>query len=177
MSTGEILLNLVFFLFAGIAAAGALGVALGRNIVHSAYALLAVLFSVAAFYAILKVDFVFAAQILIYVGGILVLILFGVMLTHRIANVRLSNESAPTPWTVALTLCLLAILLLVAFSAKNWYLEAELARAALPADHATTRPLGRALIGSYLYPFEAVSVLLLVALIGATYLARKEVKE
>ncbi len=95
MPASELIVNVLFYVFALAALAGAAAVALSRNIVRSAFALLAVLFSTAAMYAFMRADFIVVAQIIIYVGGILVLIIFAVMLTHKITDVKLSNESAP----------------------------------------------------------------------------------
>lgn len=120
MPLSEILVNVLFYVFAAGAVAGAFAVAAGRNIVRSAFALLGVLCSVAALYALMKADFIAAAQVLIYVGGILVLIVFAVMLTHRIADVRLSNESAPGPAAFFACLCLLFSLAVVVLSCRAW---------------------------------------------------------
>lgn len=114
MAVSEVLLNLVFYVVAAAALGGGLAVALSRNIVRSAFALLTVLFAVAAVYALARADFIVAAQILIYVGGILVLIIFAIMLTHKITDVKLSNESSPGP--VSVTACLsLFVLIVTAF--------------------------------------------------------------
>jgi NADH:ubiquinone oxidoreductase subunit 6 (subunit J) len=120
MAAGEVILNVLFYAFAAAAVGGALAVAAGRNIVRSAFALLAVLLAVASMYAIMKADFLAAAQILIYVGGILVLIIFAVMLTHRISDVRLSNESAPGPAAFFASLCLLFALGVIVISYGKW---------------------------------------------------------
>ncbi|HLY10404.1 MAG TPA: NADH-quinone oxidoreductase subunit J, partial [Planctomycetota bacterium] len=88
MAASDFILNVVFYALAAAAVGGAVAVATSRNIVRSAFALLAVLFAVAALYAVMKADFIAAAQVLIYVGGILVLIIFAVMLTHRITDVK-----------------------------------------------------------------------------------------
>jgi len=113
MSSSETVLNVLFYAFAAIAIAGAVGVAASRNIVRSAFALLAVLFSAAALYALMKADFIAAAQVLIYVGGILVLIIFAVMLTHRITDVNVSNDSTPGPAAFCAVLCLLFALVVI----------------------------------------------------------------
>lgn len=119
MGASEILLNAVFYVLALAAVAGGVAVATSRNIVRSAFALLAVLFSVAALYAVMKADFIAAAQVLIYVGGILVLIIFAVMLTHRITDVKLSNDSTPGPAAFCACLCLLfSLVIVVRFTAK-----------------------------------------------------------
>jgi NADH:ubiquinone oxidoreductase subunit 6 (subunit J) len=293
MSAGEILLNVFFYVMALSAVAGAVSVAVSRNIVRSAFALLAVLFSAAAMYAIMKADFIAAAQVLIYVGGILVLIMFAVMLTHRITDVNISNESTPGPAPFFACLCLLFALGVVVLTYGRWERDTKLVVAKAgdrelllgqyQADGATglerggnafeervvllvkpvkesavsayvevapvvgegkkdahadwsrkvertgpiaggaarvevgglgegpwqwraqvrlasgeltpwsrgdqdtdvdfrvyrgvTEPAALALMGPYLYAFEAVSVLLLAALVGAAFLARKEVKE
>jgi NADH:ubiquinone oxidoreductase subunit 6 (subunit J) len=113
MTSSEMIVNLLFYVFAVAAVAGAIGVAASRNIVRSAFALLAVLFSAAALYALMKADFIAAAQVLIYVGGILVLIIFAVMLTHRITDVNVSNESTPGPAAFCAVLCLLFALVVI----------------------------------------------------------------
>src|SRR6202158_6411924 len=83
----------VFYLVAALTVVSAAGVAFSRNIVYSAFALMGSFMGVAGLYVFLAADFVAVIQVLIYVGGILVLILFAVMLTHRIADVRVSNRS------------------------------------------------------------------------------------
>ena len=111
MAVSELLLNVVYYIVAAAALGGGLAVALSKNIVRSAFALLTVLFSVAALYALVRADFIVAAQILIYVGGILVLIIFAIMLTHKITDVKLSNESSPGP--VSVTACASVFVLIV----------------------------------------------------------------
>jgi NADH:ubiquinone oxidoreductase subunit 6 (subunit J) len=113
MDSEEILLNAAFYVFALLGIVTAVAVALSSNIVRSAFALLGVLLSVAAVYAFMRADFVVAAQIIIYVGGILVLIMFAVMLTHKITDVNVSNESAPGPAAVFAVLCVLFALVVV----------------------------------------------------------------
>ena len=120
MAASEVLLNVFFYLFAAGALGGAAAVALSKNIVRSAFALLAVLVSVAAMYAIMKADFIAAAQVLIYVGGILVLIIFAVMLTHRITDVKMSNDSAPGLAAACACFCLLFAIVLILFALPSW---------------------------------------------------------
>ncbi len=120
MGGHEIILNAVFYAFAAVALAGAVGVAAGRDIVRCAFALLAVLVSAAAMYAVMKADLIAAAQLLIYVGGILVLVIFAVMLTRRISDVRVSNESTPGPAAFFGCLCLFFSLAAVILSYGKW---------------------------------------------------------
>src|SRR5882672_8635701 len=125
MGAAEIVLNVVFYVLAASAIAGAVAVAASRNIVRSAFALLAVLFSVAGLYAVMKADFIAGAQVLIYVGGILVLIIFAVMLTHRITDVKLSNDSTPGPAAFCACLCLLFSLLVVVRYSTKWRRDSD----------------------------------------------------
>jgi NADH:ubiquinone oxidoreductase subunit 6 (subunit J) len=129
MGAPEILLNLVFYALAAAAVLGSVAVATSRNIVRSAFALLAVLFSAAALYAVMKADFIAAAQVLIYVGGILVLIIFAVMLTHRITDVKLSNDSTPGPAAFCACLCLLFSLVVVILFTARWERKPQEVRA------------------------------------------------
>lgn len=129
MAASEILLNVVFYALAAATVAGAVAVAVSRNIVRSAFALLTVLFSVAGLYAVMKADFIAAAQVLIYVGGILVLIIFAVMLTHRITDVKLSNDSTPGPAAFCACLCLLFSLVVVVLFTAKWRRDSEVAPA------------------------------------------------
>lgn len=203
METGEILVNVVFYAVALAGLGGALAVALSRNIVRSAFSLLLVLFSVAGLFALMKADFLFGIQVLVYVGGILVLIVFAVMLTQRIADVRVSNESAPGPVAFAAVLLVLFTICFLVLTYPAWpradlsdeALGDRYARAAAdlaaesraaggegaarpdPECRSMTRTMGYALMSRYLLPFEAVSMLLLAALVGAAFLARKEVRE
>ncbi|HYF00730.1 MAG TPA: NADH-quinone oxidoreductase subunit J [Planctomycetota bacterium] len=113
MAASEILLNVLFYVFAAGAVGGAIAVAVSRNIVRSAFSLLAVLVSVAALYAMMKADFLAAVQVLVYIGGILVLIIFAVMLTHRITDVNVSNESVPGLAAACACVSLLVALVLI----------------------------------------------------------------
>jgi NADH-quinone oxidoreductase subunit J len=156
----------VFLAFVAVTLAGALVVAASRNIVYSAYALLLTFFGVAGLYVFLDADFLAATQLLVYVGGILVLILFGVMLTHKIRDIHLSNETTNVP--VGATIAGLVFLVLAYVSLRtDWVVDPR------PAQD-TADEIGKAFVGKYLLPFEASSVLLLAALIGAAYLSRRE---
>ena len=130
MQASDVLVNIVFYVLAAAAIAGSVAVATSRNIVRSAFALLAVLFAAAALYAVMKADFIAAAQVLIYVGGILVLIIFAVMLTHRITDVKLSNDSTPGPAAFCACLCLLFSLVVVILFTAKWERRPEEIRVA-----------------------------------------------
>lgn len=156
----------VFLFFLLLTLASAAIVVFSTNLVRSAFALLLTFFGVAGIYVFLGADFLAATQVLIYVGGILVLLLFAVMLTHRIQDARLSNESR-NKGRAGLLAALVFVMLALMALATPW------PRQSLP-DAPTTGPLGEQFLSAYLLPFEAISVLLLVALVGAAVIARRE---
>jgi NAD(P)H-quinone oxidoreductase subunit 6 len=160
----------VFYLIAAITVASAAMVAFSRNIIYSAFSLLGAFAGVAGIYVFLGADFVAAVQLLIYVGGILVLILFAVMLTHRITDVEITNRAAGRIPGLVLVAVLLA-LLIQTIRETPWAKAKEISYAP------TSAKIGDMFLQDYLLPFELASLVLLAALIGAVVLARKEMKE
>lgn len=158
--------KIVFWLFTAIMLSSAALVVYGKNLVHSAFALLATFFSAAVFYALLGSDFLAGAQVLIYVGGILTLILFGVMLTNRIFDVNLRTETFQVVPGALVSLGVFAMLTLV-------ILNTPWRQASLVEEGPVTARIGLGLMTEYILPFEIVSVLLLVALLGAAMLVRR----
>jgi NAD(P)H-quinone oxidoreductase subunit 6 len=162
----------VFYLIAAITVVSGAGVAFSRNIVYSAFALMGTLLGAAGLYVMLAADFVAVIQVLIYVGGILVLTLFAVMLTHRIADVRISNRSvgrAPSLLIVGVV----GVVMARAVVNANW----QRAATAPEATGTSAYAIGNAFLSDYVLPFEVASVVLLAALIGAVVLSRKELRE
>ncbi len=158
----------VFYLFAFITLASAAVVVFSRNIIYAVFALLFTFFGVAGLYVLLHADFLAVTQILIYVGGILVLLLFGVMLTNRVISVDIRTGTVQT----APALLVVAV---VAGSLSGMMYSTFGTAAAPPATLPTTTPaLGELLLTTYLLPFEVASVLLLVALIGAALMSRRD---
>ena len=146
----------------------AVWVVLSPNLIHSAVSLLFTLFGVAALYVFLYADFIAATQVIIYVGGILVLIIFGVMLTNNIADPKLSNKSQNQLVGGVFSFALLIMLSNIVFD-TNWFVKELITR------ESTVNEIGMMLLSTYLLPFEVVSILLLAALIGAAMLSRKKV--
>jgi NADH-quinone oxidoreductase subunit J len=195
MSAGDLLFYLLALLVLGCAAM----VAFSRNIVHSAFALLGTFMGMAGLYAYLAADLLAVIQMLVYVGGILVVILFAVMLTGQIEDIRLSNRSSNLLAGIGLLILLLLLLVGVVALRTEWPDRMPVVAAdttlkaaeALPAGTAeltgetsesgeaaspvnTTRAIGNLLLSDYLLPFEVISVVLVAALIGAVTLIRKE---
>jgi NADH-quinone oxidoreductase subunit J len=159
----------VFYLLATFTVISALGVALSNNVMYSAFALMGTLLGVAGTFVLLGADFLGVVQLLVYVGGILVLTLFAVMLTHRIADVRVSNRAVGRPLALVLVGAALAWMVKVA-TAASWVVK----EATVPEP--TTRGIGNAFLTDYILPYEIASLVLLVALIGAVVVSRKEIR-
>jgi NADH-quinone oxidoreductase subunit J len=159
-----------FYLLAGLTLIGAGGVAFSRNIVYSALSLMASFMGVAGLYILLRADFVAGVQVLLYVGGVVVLTLFAVMLTQHISDVQVSNRSVGRLPALAITLAVFAVTAR-AYAAATWRIED------LPQQTYSTYAIGNALLGQYVLPFELASIVLLAVLVGAVVLSRKEVVE
>jgi NADH-quinone oxidoreductase subunit J len=159
--------TVVFWLFAVLTVGSAAVVVLARSLIYSAFSLLVTFFGVAGLYVLLGADFLAATQLLIYVGGILVLLLFGVMLTHKLYDLDLRSEVTQFSSGVMVALGLFAIL---AHMALNTTWSVGNGRAPAP----TTAEIGALFMGRYLMPFEAASILLLVALMGAAMIVRRK---
>ena len=160
---------LVFFGLATLVLGCAAGVAFSKNILYSAFLLLGTLAGVAGLYLYVGADFVGIAQILIYVGGILVLLLFAVLLTNKIGEVRLSNSSVGMAMGVPIGMVVIGVLAFIA--TETAWPETE------AVSTPSTQRLGDAFLREYLLPFELSSVILLMALVGAMVIARRAVKE
>jgi NADH-quinone oxidoreductase subunit J len=165
--------NIFFYAIAATMVAAALVVVTGRNVVRAALALIVVFGGVAAQFVLLAAEFVAVTQVLVYIGAIMVLMLFGIMLTRaRIGrDVDMTNEHW---WAGAIT-----ALLLVGVMA--YALIDGFGGDALPADRrvaavggSNTATVSDSIFSQYLIPFEVVSVLLLAALVGAIVIARKD---
>ncbi len=164
------LYTIIFYVFAVITLGAAAIVVFSRNIVRSAFALLFAFFGVAGIYVFLLADFIAVTQLLIYVGGITVLVLFGVMLTNRQISVDIRTGTMQTLPAVILTSALAGTLIGI-FWSTDWRVTAQ----PLTPD-ATAPKLGELLLGPYVLPFEVASVVLMVALVGAAMVARREKK-
>jgi NADH-quinone oxidoreductase subunit J len=162
----NLLTQIVFYFFAAMTVFSAAVVVFSRNLIHSAFALLFTFFGVAALYVFLGADFLAAAQMVIYVGGILVLLIFGVMLTHNISDMKLKAETYQFwPGLVLATLVFLTLVFVMAQT--RWHNQGPGAMAA------TTAGIGELFMKEYILPFEIASVFLLIALIGAAMIVRR----
>jgi NADH:ubiquinone oxidoreductase subunit 6 (subunit J) len=159
------LIRIAFLIVSTVTILAALGVVVGRNILRNALALILAFLGVAGLYVLLEATFLAAVQVLIYVGAIAVLIIFAIMLTERLMERgRATNEQW---WVVLVASALLAAILIFLMGAVEW----QVTSAEIGGDSISN--LGRALLTTYVLPFEVASLLLLMALVGAIIIARE----
>jgi len=159
--------DIIFYLFAIITIVSGFLVVSSKNIVHSAFYLLFTFFGVAGLYALLGADFIAVVQVMVYIGGILILIIFGVMLTNKITDVPIKTgtlQVIPAAIIVGLFAGALASIMVK----TQWHTQIS----KLPKT--TMYSLGDLLINEYVLIFELLGILLLIALIGAASIARRE---
>jgi NADH-quinone oxidoreductase subunit J len=206
--------DLIFYIFLVVTLGGALVTAFSKNIVYAAFALLFTFFGVAGLYVMANADFLAITQLMVYVGGILILLIFGVMLTNRIASANITMSSGSRWASGLLSLGLFAILCMAYFgsgatktmktpdgkwqtvsnfptyksqpwASSPWNKDANErilnVKYGTPEEmkkgegsSGTANEIGKLMLNDYLLPFEIVSVVLLVALVGAAMIARKE---
>ncbi|WP_121246891.1 NADH-quinone oxidoreductase subunit J [Mucilaginibacter phyllosphaerae] len=179
------LAQVMFYVMALVTLGSALIVAAGKNLVRSIFMFFVTLFGLAGLYVLALADFVAVTQIVIYVGGILVLILFAFMLSGKEALIKadeqtnrfISLNNLPAFLLAAL---FLVVMLNVVFKADvnnlPWVKAAIEAKNVVPVNGTGINDIGVNLMTRYLLPFEAISVLLMIALVGSAHLSRKEAK-
>jgi NADH-quinone oxidoreductase subunit J len=163
--------NVAFWIIAIAMAAAAIGVVRSRNVVHAALYLVVVLGGVAAQYVLLAAEFVAWVQVLIYIGAVVILFLFGIMLTRAPmgGDSDLDNDQRfPAAAAAVFLLGILVVLLVDAFGKQKIKLDAAVLAAG------STKVIGDAIFRQYVVPFEVVSMLLLAALVGAVVIARRD---
>ncbi len=171
----DLLTQIIFFVFAAITVGGASYLLFTKNVLYAAFSLLLTLLGVAGLYVFAGADFLAVSQIMIYVGGILILLIFGIMLTN---NKKLERKNTQPNkilvehhnifWAI-----LVAILLFLGY--LKIILEANFHIIGKQIHHGSTvSQIGVNLITDYVFAFEVIGILLLAALIGAVFIAKKE---
>jgi NADH:ubiquinone oxidoreductase subunit 6 (subunit J) len=177
------LVQVLFYLMAFITVASAVFVAATKNLVRSIFMFFITLFALAGLYVLALADFVAITQIVIYVGGILVLILFAFMLSGKETlnaiggqrNQFISINKLPALLLAGLFLIvLLNMIFKVDADNLGWVKSSVATKNIVTPGSSMTENIGINLMTKYLLPFEAISVLLMIALIGSAHLARKE---
>jgi NADH-quinone oxidoreductase subunit J len=164
------ILDILFYVFAVLIIGSAIIVVTSKNIMYSAFSLLFTFFGVAGLYVLLNADFIAISQIMIYIGGILVLIIFGVMLTSKITDVDIKTGTSGRLQVMFTSIIVLAltVILIVTYLNSNWFKKPSI------NSENTIKPIGNILLTDYLMAFEVASVLLLIAIIGAALIARRK---
>jgi NADH-quinone oxidoreductase subunit J len=165
-------LNLfLFYFFAALAIVSAILMVTRRNIVHSAVFLITTLLATAGIFLQLQAEFPFVVQIILYVGGIMVLFVFVIMLVNLDVTLRLIQFNRQRYVSV-----LFALVLAIQFAIAFWVGRGGLnLRRPLDMPPHNTEAFGEALFARYMLPFEIASILLLVAMIGAVVMAKRRV--
>jgi NADH-quinone oxidoreductase subunit J len=162
----------VFFVFAAIALAGAVGVVLARNPVHSALLLVVCLVSVGVFFLQQQAQLLFAVQIIVYASAIVVLFLFVIML---LGVDRQEQWAEPIRFQrpAAITLGVVILAEIILLGGGTWATGAHSTRGALERHGGNIRPVAQVLFTDFLWPFELTAALLVIAVVGAVVLARR----
>jgi NADH-quinone oxidoreductase subunit J len=170
--------QILFYFFAGLAVLGGVLVVTMRNAVHSAVFLITTLLATAGLYLTLNAEFLFVVQIILYVGGIMVLFVFVIMLVNLDVALHQVQFNRQTWVAGLLSFALLAELLAALALARSTSTGMQL----LPAAHVpvvstegNTEQIGKLLFENYVIPFEIASLLLLVALVGAVVMGKKRI--
>ena len=158
--------DIIFYLFGALTILSAFFVVTTRNIIYSAFYLLFTFFGVAGLYVLLGADFGAIVQLIVYVGGILILLLFGVMLTNKITNVNIKTGTLQII-PAAIAVVAFMYLLITTLLNTGWKTVSN------PVDVSSTQSLGLLLVTQYAVVFELLGIILLIALIGAASMARK----
>lgn len=154
----------VFAFFAGLTVFSALAITFQKNLIHSAFYLLVTFMGIASLYILLEADFLAVTQILIYVGGILTLILFGVLITQKRENRALISGINYRKRSAFISITLGALLCFIVWNEKsNFSQQNEI--------QSSVHTIGIGIMGQYLLPFELAGVLILVILIGVLALS------
>ena len=160
--------SVIFYSAALITIVSAVTVAFSKRLVNAGFALLATFGGVAILYGLLGASFLAATQVLLYIGGILILLLFAIVLTHDLDRARISMTGLQKVFGVVIAIVLAAVLWVV-ISGTEWLIEGT-------PDWTGAGPegIGQLFMTDYILPFEAISILLLIALLGAAYMVRRK---
>jgi NADH:ubiquinone oxidoreductase subunit 6 (subunit J) len=168
--------EIIFYLFAALTIICAGAIIFFKNVLYCALCLLGCFLGVAALYVFAFADFLAIAQIMIYIGGVLILLIFGIMLSRRMAGdkfiiVGQRNLFLGISAGGAFFALLIYLIVKVNFSALQWIASYQSL-----GPQSSTKIIGKNLITDYSIPFEASGIILIVALIGAAFIASKNFK-
>ena len=167
MSSTDVFVAIAFYVTAIAMIVGAVGMVFNRNMIRSAMLLILTLAGVAVMYVLLSADFLAIAQLLVYVGAIMILMLFAIMLTPNQIDL-LGGSSQAQRISAALTALAVGVLAIGVMVTNRWNLRP------VPLNQETAQQIGTLLLTTYVLPFWIASVLLTVGLVGAIVIAREE---
>ena len=165
-----------FYIFAAMVLIGGLLTITRKNAVHSAIFLIVSLMGVAGLYLLQQAEFLFAVQIVLYIGGIMVLFLFVIMLVNL--DLAAKQKQFNGQWWIALVCVLLVgaqLYYFISKGASTFHIAAPAGISHVPATLGNTEMLADTLFTEYLLPFEIASILLLVAVVGSVVMAKKRI--
>jgi NADH-quinone oxidoreductase subunit J len=160
--------QIIFYILSGICIISAILVVTLRNVMHSALSLALTLVSVAGLFILMNTDFLAGVQMLLYAGGVMVLILFAILLTQKITG-KLQPQTNEQKLSSLLVCLILGIILFVSISGLSLKISK------VHFEKGTTPGIGNLILTTYLLPFEIASVILLVVIVGITILAKKDI--
>ena len=177
------MVKIMFYLLGFIVLASALFIAASKNLVRTIFMFFVTLMALAGLYVLALADFIAITQIVVYVGGVLVLMIFAFMLSGRetLANLEgqknhfVSISKLPAfVLAIAFFIVMVNILFRTDINALPWVKNAIAQKNVITPNDAMTGNIGVSLVTHYLLPFEILSILLLAALVGAAHISRKE---
>lgn len=165
----------LFYGFAALTCLSAWAIVVSQNIVRMSVYLLLTLAGAAGLYFMLSAEFLAAIQLVVYAGGTLILIVFGIMLTSKSPFMQLRPKGWEFIVAVLIAVSIAGLLLLALVNSPMPGLDGQAGVKLVGYGHVSV--IGQALLGTYLVPFEVAAVLLLVVMIGAAYIARRRAEE
>ena len=160
------LYSIIFYFFAAITVLSAYVVVTTKNVIYAAFSLMLTFFGVAGIYILLGADFIAIVQLVVYVGGILILLLFGVMLTNKITDSEIKTGVTQV-LPASIVVGMFSGVLIASLTSSRWHVTV------LSNPTSGLVSIGRLLMNEYVIIFELLGILLLIALIGAASIARK----
>ena len=166
--------HIIFYSFAALAIAAGLFILFTKNILHAVLSLLVVFLGVSAIYVFAGADFLAVTQLVVYIGGVIVLMLFGVMLTNREGIKSDMSSSSSNAMTGTIVFLILFSILLYLIVKINFSEISHFRNGSMKSADSTTSIIGKSLMTDYNIAFELAGLLLLIALIGAVYIAGRK---
>ena len=158
---------IIFYLAAAVTIVSAVSVVFSRKLINAGFSLFATFAGVATLYGLLGASFLAGVQVLLYIGGVLVLLLFAIVLTRDVEHARITMTGTQKIMGLVIAAGTVVVIVVVLTSTK-WMVHVP--------DYASPGPkgIGSLFMSDFILPFEAISLLLLIALVGAAYMARRK---